>query len=353
MPKTQLKPFGETGNRTTNIMSTTQGVFSETLLQNMRIAADKIMFDSVIKNDYLPRTEALKALFDNQIAKLNMVFSNKKKDYTAEVWWTNACELAAQECTTCEFGGNELSTNIETYELDYCKEVPFTVTESTFITNEADFAETLAKGILRSKKILSEDFTGYVVGLLNTYSGANALTTGIGTVSGNNTYIPSSAWTANAISYFQRVAEYNQLTNPFVLSGANLHQAYLNAVMGIKPEDVGRAFGMLPLYFDEYNIDRTNTPSLITYLISKSAYAIGNKAYSPSATPVYITGDLVRYLERDEILPLEYDVFIKKSCYEDFSQLDVKVKLKAGFYKNPSGCGDSTGILNFVCGEAS
>lgn len=334
-------------------MSTTQGVWSETTLQNVRIAADRIMFDSVIKNDYLPRVEVLMALFNKQQSKLNTVFSNKKKDYVAEVWWTNACELAVQECTTCTFGGEELSTNVETYELDFCKEVPFTVYESTFLTNEADFNETIAKGILRSKKLLAENFAQYVVALLNTYSGVNALTTGIGTPSGTNTYIAAANWTANAMSYMLRVADYNQISNPFLLSGANLHQAYLNASLNIKPEDVGRAFGVLPLYFDEFNIDTANSPDLYTYLISQSSYAIGNKAYSPSATPMNIDGDLQRYLEKDEVLPLEYDVFVERSCSEDFAKLDFKVKLKAGFYKNPSGCGTSTGILNFICGSAT
>ena len=331
-------------------MSTTQGVFSETLLQNIRVAADKVMFDSVIKNDYLPRVEAMKALFTNQVSTLGKYFINKKKDWAVDVWWTNACELAVQSCTTCEYGGEELSTNVDEHELDYCYEVPFTVDESTFITNEADFEMTIAKGLLRSKKLLAENFTRYVIALLNVNAGINALTVGIGTPVGNDTYIPSSAWTANALSYFARVAEYNQINNGFLLSGANLHQAFLNAQAGINPDSNGNAWNGLPIYFDEFNIDTVNTPTLYTYMIDKSSYAIANKAYS-TPNPVPVDGDTIRYSVMDEVLPLEYDVFMKRTCSNDFSQLDFKIKLKAGFFVNPSGCGTSTGILDFLCGD--
>jgi len=333
------------------IMSTIGGVFSETQLQNVRVRADQIMADERIKLQYIARVDAAKALFERQVMKLNYIIGKKEKDYVAEIEWMNACDLVERECDPCNNGGPELSTNTEIKELDYCKEVVWSVNQHDFRNNDFGATEAMAKGLLRAKKILSEGFNRYMIALLNTFSGVNqGPTSGLGTIVGNNTFLAPTSWGPNGLSYLLRVIDINQFNNPWLLSGANFRQAYLNAKNGIEPDENGSAWSTMPIVFDELNVDAVNSPSLITYLIAMGAYAIGNKADSLPGEVIQLDGNTIKTLEMDETLPLEYDFFVEKSCYKDVIKFDARLKLKGGFYQNPLGCETgNTGILNFVC----
>lgn len=345
-------------------MSTTSGVFTETTLQAIRVMADKILMDGRVKLQFEPRIEILKQALQYANKNLKVYFSPKEKDYVVDIEWMNACALEAQECSNCSPGGAELSTNIETKTLSGCKEVPFTIYECDFLTNDFNKQEAIAKALLRADVLLLEQAALTLITSFNTVKGVNQLAPGSarGCVSGNDTYILPSFWTYEIMSYFQRAAQMNQFRNPVMFSGANLHERYLSAKFMAGAE--ANAFNGIPIFFDEWNIDTVNTPNFITYMIEAGSYAFITKSYYEPADAainaslqVGLIKDLgfeQRWSMRSRFLPdIWYDVHRKTSCdaASDFAKEDWVVKLKGGAYMNPAGCDeDNTGALTFICG---
>ena len=181
-------------------MSTTAGAFDETLLNDLRVKADELMFDGRIGLQFQPRIEILKAIQAVQTAQITPKFMQLKqsnggsKKYDVEVEWENACDIVAQDCTVCEIDGEKLSTNIEHYSLDFCKEVAFHVDEYDYVDNDFDFVTSFAKGMLRADKQLAEALAAYAVSVLNSNKGVNVFTGGPGSVSGSDTYITAPFW---------------------------------------------------------------------------------------------------------------------------------------------------------------
>ncbi len=220
-------------------MSTTAGVFSETTLRTIRAMADEIFFDDRIKQQFIPQIEIINAIKTVQTAAVNPKFSQLKdskgmpKRTDVEVIWENACGLTAGECTECTLDGDKLSTNAQTYSLDFCREVQFTVSEADYIDNEFDANLAVAKAFLRADKLLAEAYAAYCVSVLEANKGINNLTTGKGVVSGSDTYILASYWDAALMAYLSRVAILNQFTNPTIVSGSNLYENVWVAKMNV------------------------------------------------------------------------------------------------------------------------
>jgi hypothetical protein len=340
-------------------MSTVAGVFSETQLRTLRAMADEIMFDDRIKQQFIPQIGIVDGLKKVQTAAVNPKFSQLKdssgmpKRTDVEVIWENACDLEAAECTTCTLDGTKLSTNAQTYSLEFCREVQFAVSEADYIDNEFDANLSIAKGLLRADKQLAEAYAAYTVSVLEANKGVNLLTTGKGCVSGSDTYIAAAYWDAQLMAYFSRVAIMNRFTTPTLISGANLYEAVWAAQMNRANDNGAGAanmFGVFPIFFDMFNIDTVNSPNLVTYLLSQNSVALANRAYNPSTPEIY--GASKRWKVPSKFIPgFEYDIFYAASCDNDFVEHQFKVKLLADLFVNPEGCeADNSGILAFICG---
>lgn len=341
-------------------MSIYKGVFTDTAIQNVRVMLEKLRMDDRVKLQFQPQVDLLAPFMSNGNPNVNIVQNSKgkMKDLVVEVEWINACEIADQACTNCSEGGNELSTNTKTYTMDICREVPFTVYEYDMLTNDFDMEMLIAKGFMKADEQLSDYFATQVVAFLNTNKGVNALDPGTnrGCISGADTYIKAAYWNAELMGYFGRVKQRNRFTNPYILSGANLHEAALISNFNAGNADgkgTQAMFGSLPIYFDEYQIDTVNSPTLITYMIQPYTYAVANKAYY---TPSPITYDFgKRWSITSKFIPgFEYDVHYSNTCDSNtgFPVHNFTVKLKSGIYINPEACDDNnTGILTFLCGD--
>lgn len=340
-------------------MSTTAGVFSETILRSLRVIADEIMFDDRIKQQFIPQIGIIDGLRNAQTALVKPKFSQikdsqgKTKKYDVEVIWENACDLTAAECTVCTMDGTKLSTNAQTYSLEFCREVQFAIDEYDYVDNEFDAALAVAKGMLRADMLLSEAYAQYAVSVLEANKGINLFTGGKGCVSGSDTYIPAAYWDAKLMAYFMRVAMLNRFTTPTLISGSNLFEEYF-VINKMQPDANGKGNAALmqqfPIYFDLFNIDSVNTPNLVTYLLSQNSVAIASRNYNPVAIDVY--GASKRWSMQSRFIPeLTYDVFSTVECSNDMVKTDFKVKLLADLFVNPEGCeADNSGILSFICG---
>jgi hypothetical protein len=343
-------------------MSTTAGVFSETLLRDLRVRADELMFDDRIKLQFQPQVGILDAIAAAQTAQVTPKFMQLKqsnggsKQYDIEVMWENACEIVAQECTVCTLDGDKLSTNAQAYGLEFCKEVQFAADEHDYVDNEFDFSTSIAKGLLRADKQLAEAFAAYSVSVLNSNKGVNVYGGGPGVPFGSDTYISAPFWGPNLMAYLYQVTQMNQFTSPVLASGANLFQDYFiyNKMVG-NADGKGNAalMGTFPIYFDPFNIDTVNTPNLLTYLLSTGSVAIGNRTYNPSS--VQDVGNWKRWTVPSKFVPsLSYDAFYAATCSQDMIKHNFKLKLTADVLVNPAGCSaTNTGILTFVCGSAT
>jgi len=343
-------------------MSTVGGVFSETLLRDLRVRADELMFDDRIKQQYVPKIEILNAIKAVQTAQVTPKFMQLKqsnggsKKYDIEVMWPNACDIVAQECSSCTIEGEELSTNAQVYGLEFCKEVPFAVDEYTMVDNEFDFQELIAKGMLAADVALVNSLAAYAVSVLNANKGVNAYGGGPGVPSGSDTFITAPFWGANLMAYLVQVTQMNNFTSPVLASGANFFQDYFisNKVVG-NADGKGNAalYGTFPIYFDQWNIDTVNTPYLFTYLLSMGSVAIGNRTYNPS-TVQESAANWKRWTAPSKFFPINYDWFYSAECANDMIKHSFKAKLTADVLVNPAGCSaTNTGILTFICGSAT
>lgn len=334
-------------------MSTTAGVFSETLLLDAIVRADEMLFDSRIKQQYIPKYDALKAIMAIQNARVLMPLSSSK-DFDVEIEWMNTCDFAVQDNESCVLGGVEASTNVEKYSLTYEKAVPFSVDESKYRDNRFDLEEGIAKSLLAADVALVNHLTSYVIAKLNTFVGQNELDGGKGTVSGTNTYIKPAYWNSELMAYFHRAARMNHFDAPILLSGHNLYeQVYVAAAKAGNADGKGDAvlFGSLPMYFDLDNVDTVNSEQ-VTYMIESGAVAFASKAYNP-VIPETVPGVFTRYRMASKFIPeLVYDVHYKPECSTgDTVKHNFKLKMKADIFLNPTGCQSmNTGVLLFTCG---
>jgi hypothetical protein len=340
-------------------MSTTAGAFTETLLNDVRVKADELNFDSRIGLQFQPRIEILKAIAAVQTAQVTPKFMQLKqsnggsKHYDVEVEWENACDIVAGECTVCEIDGEKLSTNLQHYSLDFCREVAFSVDEWDYVDNDFDFVTSFAKGMLRADKQLAEALAAYAVSVLNSNKGVNVFTGGPGSVSGSDTYITAPFWGPGLMSYLTQVMQMNQFVNPTLASGANFFQDYF--IVNNQAGNMNKPlYGTFPIFFDQVNIDTVNTPALLTYMISQGSLALGNRTYNPTLE-INDGANWKRWTVPSKFVPgLVYDGFYKQTCSHDLIKHDFKYKMTADILVNPAGCSaTNTGILTFICGSAT
>lgn len=342
-------------------MSIIQGVFSETILNAVRGRAYELALDDRIKQQFMPNIDVLNAINAAQTARLSAL-RRVDKDITVQVMWDNACEITTRAVQDCVLGGNKTSTNVKEYALDLEREVGFTVAESDFRNNEFDYQESLAKALLKADKELSEWFMAQIIAGLNAGKGVNAVTDGKGVVVGSDTYIEPAFWTPELMAYLQRVGVINKFTNPILLSGKNLYEQVMISKAN-QGNDNGKGaaamYGIMPIYFDLFNIDTINTPDYFTYMLSRGSVAVENAVKTTPEVKVYT--DQSRYsmmssfMKKSDGTPFAYDVHYAVTCgTDDEMKHDFKVKFKGGFFTNPTGCDETnTGILTFICGNGN
>ena len=350
-------------------MSRTPGEFDETRLLQVRDLADRMLLDSRIKQQFIPKMDVFNYMQSLQNPSLNVKFNERaKKDYDVEIHWMNACsDFELQEDVNCVRGGEELSTNAQTYSLTNHFTYGFSVREEEFRDNEHDFQEAIAKGMLRIDKQITEAYCQYLVGQLNTFSGVNQVTNGRGSIDpidGTITNIDPADWTAEVMAYFSRVMQMNRFDNAALLTGSNLYETLIVAAANnANVDDKGDyiLWGRIPIYNDLFNVDSVNDPDLMTYMVSPYATAQVSKAFNPDYMRYF---DHAAYTEPSRFMPgLSYDVWYDNSCYTPESQStsvryndmvlhNWKIRLNAELFQNPFGCNDiggddNTGVLRF------
>lgn len=332
-------------------MSTIAGAFNETLLQNVRMRADAMMFDDRIKKQFEPQMNILAALDRVQTAQVTPLQA-RNKDYTVEVEWINACGIVAQDCVPCEVGGPELSTNVETYTLNKCKEAPFSIFEDTIAQNDFAVEDFLAKAFMKAEKELVEAVAADFLAVLFANAGVNQWNEAgeIGTVVGNETQIATADYDADAIAYLTKVGQFNRFTNPVMLSGNLLYdawqQARFNAGNDNGKGDLAR-FSSMEWFWDIWNFNQA-TLNAYQFMLSTGSIAFASRGRY-SETPENWQAEGERWTMPSMFFPkLQLEVSHKIGCRNDRKTHDFNVKANWAILVNPAGCDlDNNGILLF------
>jgi hypothetical protein len=327
------------------------GDFSCADLVMIQVKLDQMWADSAVKQDYTANCVALQSIIQEQTAQFPQL--KTEKDTQVKIAWLNHCDDTVSDCTNdCIVGGDELSADCKTYELDICKTTGFSVKEKALRAGIFSKEELIAKAMLQKLKIMDEQLTQTVVSALDTYTGVNQFLNGF-TTSGNDTVIPATYWTPDLFAYFYQTMIMNKHTNSFMLSGSNLFQAEWIARMNMsnseKAPDMAK-MNTIRKYFDLFNMDSV-LGTKKTFTIDKGAVAFVSKNYYPSTPIQYIGAGQTRYsVPSKNLSGVTYDVIYTNDCTNNEITHHWSFYVKAGFFLNPTGCNsDNTGVLSFTC----
>ena len=338
-------------------MSTTAGVFSETVLQNIRAMASARMMDERIKLNYVAQTDVAQIIPKVQTAKLGeLQGAGTKKKYTVEIEWANNCAIVAEDCEYCAEGGPELSTNTTTVSIDHCVQAPFSVNGVSFIDNDFDTQDMIADGLLTADKVISEElchrFLDWLVANAGIANWPPLEPAGIGTVVGNEVRITGANFTIAAVGYLQKVLQYDRIQWTNNISGNQLFNAYQNVgfTEGWIPEGIGttKRVSTFPILFDLFNFSAAGYNDRIISLANGSIAFCSASYYTPQVTMV--DSEQAVYTMSSRFFPgLVLEVWMKKTCDHDLTLYDFNVKGRYEFVQNPAGCDqNNNGIIQFV-----
>jgi hypothetical protein len=339
--------------------SETAGTFTCSALQKVIAKVDKAWKDNQQKQEYIPQVEVVTALRKEQTARLEEL-SNPKKDVTLKIYWVKDCNTGVEDDNEndCDISGPEAESNCEEYALSIKKSVSFSNRENMGRTNDINREDALAVQMLARMKELDETVAQTAVTKLNSFAGVNQFTGGIGGVDGVTTWISPSYWTGDLYGYFAQVTIMNKLSNPFLIHGSNLFQQKWNyefVQANANGKDMLPKVNSIRSYWDMFNVDAINTPDSVSYLITRGAVALANKAYYPLNNPIEFLTDKPSKrwsIESKSIPGFFYDVIYTMTCDGEDVIHNYKIKAKFDVFLNPFGCNEEvTGVLKFVCGD--
>lgn len=331
------------------------GDFSPSQLVQAQIQADKMWADGSRKADYEGRVEVVKALRGESTADVR-ILEDGEKDRDVKVHWIDMCTHAIEDYDDddCDAAGTEPETSSKTYALGNHKQFKYTVDENKLRTNDYNMENVVAAGLLKADKMLSEGIAAVAVAKLEAFKGTNAVTTGVGTwdVANTQTNISPADWNAALFAYLYRVGITNEMAAPFLVSGSNLFEERILAMMNkANGEGKGDAnlHGMMRTYFDLFNVDAANAPDFKSYMVNRGAVAFAHKNYYRANPKTYLGAGQQRYSIPSRNLPgVRFDVIYTNRCSGTTILHDFKFTSKFDFFNNPTGCDSGkTGVLAF------
>jgi len=317
--------------------------------------ADALWTDPIQKIDYEADVESAKAVLENQSVNFTEITGSKKRKISLE--WQSKCDITTTECDDdCDIYGEDIDPVCKEYEIECLQETTFRVPERAYRERTIEQATSIAKNLLLHKLALDEWLAQYILTGIAANAQVNAFTGGIGNVVGNTTFIAPQYWDDHIWGYFNRVIRGNKFKSPYMITGDNLYQLIFNR-MHEAMTDAGKA-GMSKIgsirkiYQDPENVE-VIAPAT-SFILHKTAAAFVNKAWNPlgAASAVQKAGNYWLWSEPSNNIPgVYYDIVLKETCYDNEFYQAMKVQLHGVFAVNPYPCDDSTGILQFECGE--
>jgi hypothetical protein len=254
------------------------GDFSSAQLVEVKLKADQIYAGETAEAAfYSTEVEALKAILENQTAKVTPLQGYQEKDNTMGISWIDATGVSDQADTdNCTINEAELESKAIPVTLPLTRRAGFSVSEAKLRTSIFSKEEVVAKGMLAAMKELDEWLAVQAVLFFNTSAGTPvAGSYGAYTFDGatKSLQVPGADYTSTIIPFIMKMAVLNKIRDSYVVDNGELYIPFTNAAFNAG-NDSGKGdqarFKALPIYFDMFNFaasgvtpDATQLPQLI------------------------------------------------------------------------------------------
>lgn len=335
-------------------------------LSDVKLKAEEIWAKGQFSDQYIAKAETAKVIAKEQTATVAPITGKQEKDNKVEVSWFNTCAMETSDCTVgeggdpndiwCDPSDPELTTLKKEYDLPLCQHAGFSIDENDIAKSYRSFEEAAAVGMLVAKKNLDEWFSRQGLIFIKANTGDNIApapytfngTTGV-------TEIPAANYTRKIVAYMEKVAELNQIENPYFLDGGelfiDLRDAELDGANGEGKGDDARRKA-LRLYFDMKGFAAAGITPDDTFMIGKHAIALGNRYYNPDTPTLFDfkDGNQTRWNEASNNIPgVRYDFIHTKVCKGPRVLHNFRAIMKGGYFLNPTSCNAAvTGLLGFA-----
>lgn len=342
------------------------GDFSASALTRIKLKAEEMWTDSRLAADKKANAAAAVAVKQNSTARMTQL-SDPGKENSVRVTFLNPCAVAVQDCTSdCDISGPEIESGGKDYDLDLCKEVPFSVNAEKTRTNTYSVEEEAAEAMAFAIKALDEWWAQQVLVKLKAFSGINVSAAPY-TYAAGTTTIPNASYNLSVVAEIMNDALLNKMgSNTYYINNGDLWTAWTNALLNAgNAEGKGDAerIKQLRMYFDQWNFGPAGITESI-FAVSPSAIAFATKnRHSDAPQKVEGTVQQTRYTVPSSVIPgVKYDAFYSLKCITVNNQENLvhswKLKTRGGIFLNPEGCpvvvgGNTytpTGVLSYTHG---
>jgi hypothetical protein len=331
------------------------GDFSTSSLVEIKLKADEIYSGNTPESEhYKTEVDALKAILENQTAKIVPLNGYQEKDNTVGINWVDATGVvgAADATDNCTLTEAQLETKAIPVSLTLSRKSGFSVDEGDLRNSIFSREEVVAKGLLAAMKQLDEYLAGQALVFLATkkstpVTGSYAAYTF--DAPSKTIQIPAADWTAALYPQLAKTAIMNKQRDSYVLEGGDLYIPYQNALMnagnGEGKGDAAR-IKLLPTYSDLFNFAASGVTPEDAYLVQKNAVAFAHKVRY-SATPVEWPNSQKRYSIASKNLPgVEYEVIYQMTCgTNDELTHSFRLRVKSGFFASPTAVATKMGVI--------
>jgi len=342
------------------------GDFSSSALVRIKLKAEEMWADSRLAADKKANAAAAVAVKQNSTARMTQL-TDPGKENSVRVNFLNPCAVAVQDCTSdCDINGPEIESGGKDYDLDLCKEVPFSVNAEKTRTNTYSVEEEAAEAMAFAIKALDEWWAQQVLVKLKAFSGINVSAAPY-TYAAGTTTIPNASYNLSVVAEIMNDALLNKMgTNTYYINNGDLWVAWTNALLNsgnLDGKGDAERLKQLRMYFDQWNFGPAGITESI-FAVSPSAIAFATKNRHAD-TPVKVEGTVqqTRYTVPSSVIPgVKYDAFYGLKCITVNGQENLvhswKLKTRGGIFLNPEGCpvvvgGNTytpTGVMSYTHG---
>ena len=297
--------------------------------------------------------ESAQAIRRQQTARLNAL-QNPAVDQVT-VHWPDTSNIVDEECTDdCEFNGPGAELGVKTYDVPFCREVKFSVTDEDLRQSQYTPEEYVARESLAAISRLDNWVNKVTLNSLKANAGINAFPSPYLYAAGVTT-VPAAQYNAEMVAYVLRMAKLNRMGRPLFLENGELFVALTKAGFnaGNFPfADQDRALKNLNIVSDDFGFINAEITE-DAFMVRPGAVALFHKTYNRTE---YVGGKVQqnRYVVDSlsygalgagagDLGAIQYDAFSTQECVpipnsggRSAIRTEFKYKARLGFGVSPS-----------------
>ncbi len=243
------------------------------------------------------------------------------------VHWADTSNIVDADCTDdCEFDGPTPELGTKVYDVPFCREVTFSITDELLRKSQYSEEETIARESLAAITRLDNWVNKIALTSLKANAGVNSYP-GTYAYAAGNTTIPAAQYNAQMVAFLLRMAKLNRMGRPLFLENGELFVALTQAgfnVGNFPNADQANAFRALNMVSDDFGFVEAGITE-DAFMIRPGGVALFHKTYN--GAPVYEGGKVQQNRYTVDSLSygavgagagalggIQYDAFSTKEC---------------------------------------